>query len=109
MSYKKKLQQAISYREQIKQAIPDLKYKRVYTRKLSNGECQTMFWGLSRDSRNKISKFVVGDDFKHEPYAVTFKMPHSIWTKAGIRNVGKLSFKLSTNTLTAKEKKWLGV
>jgi hypothetical protein len=68
-----------------------------------------MFWGLSRDSRNKISKFVVSDNFKHEPYAVSFGMQHSIWTKAGIRYVGKLSFKLSTNTLTAREKKLLGV
>ena len=97
MSYKQKLQTAISYREQIKQAIPDLKYKRVYTRKTKDGECQTMFWGLSRDSRNKISKFVVSDDFKHKPYAVGFKMQHSIWTKAGIRYVGKLSFKLETS------------
>lgn len=96
MTYEQKLQTVINYREQIKQAIPDLKYKRVYTRKTKDGECQTMFWGLSRDSRNKISKFVISDDFKHKPYAVCFKLQHSKCTKAGIRYVGKLGFKLET-------------
>jgi len=94
-SYKQNLQEAIELRNQIKQAIPNLKYKRVYTRRKKNNECETILWGVSRDSRNEISKFVVSDDFIHDNL-IEIGMQRSIVTKAGIRYVGKLCFKLTT-------------
>ena len=94
-SYEQNLQEAIELRNQIKQSIPDLKYKRVYTRRKKNNECETILWGVSRDSRREISKFVVSDNFIHNNL-IEFGMQRSIVTKAGIRYVGKLSFKLTT-------------
>jgi len=94
-SYEQNLQEAIDLRNQIKQAIPNLKYKRAYTRRKKNNECETILWGLNRDSRREISKFVVSDNFIHEN-PVGFGMQHSIVTKTGIRYVGKLCFKLIT-------------
>ena len=95
MTYKQKLQTVIDWREQIKQAIPDIKYKRVYTRRTKDNQCETTFWGLSRDSWNKISKFVVSDNFKHNGCCLG-KSRRIINTKVGMRYLGKLSTTLST-------------
>ncbi len=95
MTYKQKLQTVIGWREQIKQAVPDLKYKRVYTRKTKDGECETTYWGISRNSWNKVSEFVVGDDFKHDGVRLG-KFRRIKNTPAGMRYLGKLSVTLAT-------------
>jgi hypothetical protein len=94
-TYEQKLQTVIGWRNQIKQAVPDLKYKRVYTRKTKDGRCETRFWGISRDSKNKVDNFTASKDFKHDGIRFGgFKRIKN--TKAGMRYLGKLSVILST-------------
>lgn len=95
MTYKQNLQTVIDWREQIKQAVPDLKYKRVYTYKVGDNECRTTYWGISRDSWNKVHEFTSSDDFKFDKCCFG-KVKRSRNTKSGMRYIGKLSITLTT-------------
>jgi len=97
-TYKQKLQAVIGWRDQIKQAVPDIKYKRVYTRKNRFGECETKFWGISRASKEKVLDFLISSkNFNPGRRIALGGFKHIKVTKAGTRYLGKLSVTIATS------------
>ena len=97
-TYKQKLQAVIGWRNQIKQAVPDIKYKRVYTRKNRFGECETKFWGISRASKEKVEHFLIcNKDFNPGRRIQLGSFKRIKVTKAGTRYLGKLSVTIATS------------
>jgi hypothetical protein len=97
-TYKEKLQAVINWRNQIKQAVPDIKYKRVYTRKNRFGECETKFWGISRASKDKVENFLISSKNFNPGRRITLGGFKRIKvTKAGTRYLGKLSVTIATS------------
>jgi hypothetical protein len=98
-TYEQKLQAVIGWRNQIKQAVPDIKYKRVYTRKNRFGECETKFWGISRASKEKVTDFLIcNKDFNPGRRIQLGGFKRIKVTKAGTRYLGKLSVTIATSS-----------
>jgi hypothetical protein len=97
-TYEQKLQAVIGWRNQIKQAVPDIKYKRVYTRKNRFGECETKFWGISRASKEKVEYFLIrSKNFNPGRRIQLGGFKRIKVTKAGTRYLGKLSVTIATS------------